>query len=616
MGFPMLDSTPGGPLPSQLLQERYGRGYFHGENSGFAHEGYGQVHATWRHWMPFLRAQVGTGARLLDLGCAYGFLVVEALDAGFDAVGVDASRFAIGEAGAWARPAVGRLLAAHAERLPFADASFDVITAFDVLEHVPRPELLLAEAARVLRPGGLLVGATPDPLLFGRSEETHVAEHVPSWWVRELERAGFSVSLRFFQAEWNLEIVARRAAPAPPISYDALGAPDPVLRCADDGIRLALRAGFGETTPERTRVVGNGALVYVLNRGDEPLALDVELELAEPASLALQLDGRVIGRTAGEATTLRAHALLPAGGHLLRFAIPAGWAWVRTLAVRAARSTHEALCLTLPFDMYERYALAAETVRRLAPDDAAVLDVGGTMGGGAGHLAWTGDFLPGRDVRVVDARAVDLPRHGVLDPRAPLPFADGAFPVVLALDVLEHVPAEARNAWLAELWRVAGRLLLVGAPFATPGVAEADRYLFELIRTRYGYEHGFLDEHLRHGHPDLDATRAFFTSRGASVATLPSGHLPSWILLQTVNAWLSHPEQDHAYVHANESANRAIGLASTVEPAYRHLLVIDRTGADHGTVLEPLVLRRTPDLEAVAAAIAALPIAADTREAP
>jgi 2-polyprenyl-3-methyl-5-hydroxy-6-metoxy-1,4-benzoquinol methylase len=610
----MLDSTPGGPLPSQLLQERYGRGYFHGENSGFAHEGYGQVHATWRHWMPFLREQVGTGARLLDLGCAYGFLVTEALDAGFDALGVDASRFAIGEVATWAPPAVGRVVAAHAERLPFADACFDVVTAFDVLEHVPRPELLLAEAARVLRPGGLLVGATPDPLLFERSEETHVAEHVPSWWVRELERAGFSVSLRFFQAAWNLEVVARRAAVAPPISYDALGAADPVLSTTDGEVLLALRAGFGEATAERTRVVGNGALVYVLNRGEVPLALDVELELAEPASLALQLDGRVVGRTTGDATSLRARTLLPAGGHQLRFAIPAGWAWLRALTVRAAAATHEALCLTLPFDMYERYALAAEVVRRVAPASDAILDVGGTMGGGAGHLAWTGDFLPDRDVRVVDARAVDLPRHAVLDPRAPLPYADGAFPVVLALDVLEHVPADARAAWLAELWRVAGRFLLVGNPFATPGVAEADRYLFELIRTRYGYEHGFLAEHLRHGHPDLEATRAFFVAHGASVATLPSGHLPSWILLQTVNAWLSHPEQDHAYVLANESANRAIGLASTVEPAYRHLLVIDRHGVDHGATLEPLVVRRTPDLEAVGAAIAALPRAASSGE--
>ena len=40
------------------------------------------------------------------------------------------------------------------ERLPFADASFDLVIAWDVVEHVQDPELLLAEMARVLRPDG------------------------------------------------------------------------------------------------------------------------------------------------------------------------------------------------------------------------------------------------------------------------------------------------------------------------------------------------------------------------------------------------------------------------------------------------------------------------------
>lgn len=605
----MLDSTPGEPLPSRLLQERYGRGYFHGENSGFAHEGYDRVHATWRHWMPFFATEVGAGARLLDLGCAYGFLVREAREAGLRAVGVDASRFAIAQASACAPDVAGRLLVAHAERLPFADASFDVVTAFDVLEHVPHPELLIAEAARVLRPGGLLVGATPDPLRFGRDEATHVAEHVPSWWVRVLEDRGFATSIRFFQAPYNLELVARLGGDAPRVSYDALGHDDPVLRVTGDPApSLALREGFGEVRDDGTRIAGDGAVVYVLNRVATPLELAITVTFDEPVAGSLALDGRVIARagTSDAARVLATRALLPSGGHALRLVLAAGWARLREIRVEATHATHERLCATLPFDMFERYALAAEALRTIAADTKRVLDVGGTMGGGAGHLAWTGDFFPGATVEVGDARPADVPGHRVLDPRASLPYADRAWPVVLALDVLEHVPACARDAWLAELWRVSGRFLLVGNPFATPGVAEADRYLFELIRARYGYEHGFLREHLEHGHPELAATAAFFTARGASVATLPSGYLPAWVLLQTLNAWLSHPEQDHTYVLANQLVNRAIGLASTAEPSYRHLLVVDREGRDHRAALEALVARRTPDLEAVGAAIAAL----------
>ena len=46
------------------------------------------------------------------------------------------------------------------EHLPFADASFDLVYCKQVLEHVRRPQPLLAEVARVLRPGGWLAGST------------------------------------------------------------------------------------------------------------------------------------------------------------------------------------------------------------------------------------------------------------------------------------------------------------------------------------------------------------------------------------------------------------------------------------------------------------------------
>ncbi|MFT6580065.1 MAG: SAM-dependent methyltransferase [Alphaproteobacteria bacterium] len=61
-------------------------------------------------------------------------------------------------------------VACDAQRLPFADGSFDDIVMFDVLHHVERPPLFLREAARVLRPGGRIVmmepGVTPISGLF------------------------------------------------------------------------------------------------------------------------------------------------------------------------------------------------------------------------------------------------------------------------------------------------------------------------------------------------------------------------------------------------------------------------------------------------------------------
>src|SRR5581483_8747886 len=93
---------------------------------------------------------------------------------------------------------------------------------------------------------------------------------------------------------------------------------------------------------------------------------------------------------------------------------------------------------------------------------------------------------------------------------------------------------------------------------------------------------------------------------GASVTVLPSGYLPAWALLQTMNAWLSHPEQDGAFPAANRLVNRSVGLASGCEPAYRHVLVVDRAGRDHSARLSDLVAPHGPDLAAVQAALAAL----------
>ena len=55
--------------------------------------------------------------------------------------------------------------------LPFADATFASVVAIHSIEHVPDPERMLAEVARVLAPGGRAMFATPNRLTFGRPDE-------------------------------------------------------------------------------------------------------------------------------------------------------------------------------------------------------------------------------------------------------------------------------------------------------------------------------------------------------------------------------------------------------------------------------------------------------------
>ena len=104
------------------------------------------------------REWVGTGGRVLDVGCRTGALTREYLE-GNEVVGVDVDRGALAQAAALGiEPVWGDA----GEALPFEDGRFDVVVVGELLEHLPLPQQTVAEARRVLRPGGRLVGSVPN----------------------------------------------------------------------------------------------------------------------------------------------------------------------------------------------------------------------------------------------------------------------------------------------------------------------------------------------------------------------------------------------------------------------------------------------------------------------
>jgi SAM-dependent methyltransferase len=97
-------------------------------------------------------ARVRSGTRVLDVACGPGRIAAAAAARGAVPVGLDAAVGMVAVARA-CYPEI-EFQRGDAERLPFADASFDVVLAGFVINHLPRPERALAEFARVLRPGG------------------------------------------------------------------------------------------------------------------------------------------------------------------------------------------------------------------------------------------------------------------------------------------------------------------------------------------------------------------------------------------------------------------------------------------------------------------------------
>jgi len=122
---------------------------------------------------PFL----GPG-RVLDLGCGSGHSFDRL--APRESVGVDLAAEAL----------VGQereTVVADMRSLPFPDLSFCSIVAVHSIEHVPDPERAVAEAARVLDPGGVAIFVTPNRLTFGRPDEIIDPYHHVELDPRELE---------------------------------------------------------------------------------------------------------------------------------------------------------------------------------------------------------------------------------------------------------------------------------------------------------------------------------------------------------------------------------------------------------------------------------------------
>ncbi|MEV1329520.1 methyltransferase domain-containing protein [Micromonospora costi] len=133
------------------------------------------------HWIAEARASLvppadRPDALLVDLGCGAGLLAPHLAGKGYRHVGVDLTRSALAQAAAHGVTAVNGDVAA----VPLADGCADVVSAGEVLEHVPDWRAAVAEACRLLRPGGLLVVDTLNDTALSRLVAVHIGERLPT----------------------------------------------------------------------------------------------------------------------------------------------------------------------------------------------------------------------------------------------------------------------------------------------------------------------------------------------------------------------------------------------------------------------------------------------------
>jgi 2-polyprenyl-3-methyl-5-hydroxy-6-metoxy-1,4-benzoquinol methylase len=183
---------------------------------------------TFRKRLNFVLRDGPKSGRALDVGCAAGFCMAGLRELGFETHGLEVSE----TIGSHAREYFGfdTVYIGTLESSPYPDAHFDLITMWDVVEHVPDPVALLVKARQLLKPGGLLVIETQDidsrfartlgPRWHHYKHEEHIYHFTPSTVRTLLGRAGFDVTKvthRLGGKYVSMHFIAERAARLHPV---------------------------------------------------------------------------------------------------------------------------------------------------------------------------------------------------------------------------------------------------------------------------------------------------------------------------------------------------------------------------------------------------------------
>lgn len=163
--------------------------------------------ALWRAAEARAIASIPLPRPLLDLGCGFGEFAGVFFDEPPD-VGLDISRRDLRLARE--RGTYRHLVQADGARVPFADEAFACILSVSVLEHIDEAERVIAEAWRVLRPGGVFVFTTPSPkmgemLLYPRLLAALGLRPLARWYGRLVDRFFHHVSLKPLE-RWSADL--------------------------------------------------------------------------------------------------------------------------------------------------------------------------------------------------------------------------------------------------------------------------------------------------------------------------------------------------------------------------------------------------------------------------
>jgi O-antigen biosynthesis protein len=224
-------------------------------------------------------------------------------------------------------------------------------------------------------------------------------------------------------------------------------------------------------------------------------------------------------------------------------------------------------------DLYQRYELLRRVLQQAfpAPGDRPVSVV--DVGSGPERLSERA-LGSGYMVTRTDVGDFDDPDIVRLHAGAPLPFDTDSCDVVVAMDVLEHVPAVLRPSLIDECSRVARHLVVVACPTDDEDVRAAEEELATVADAVSGRKLAFLEEHAAHGLPSESGIAGDLERTCGAVAVLTNAPLSNWSAMNSVdfvvNLRVGDPEVKQ---RVNRTLNVDPVLCRAGEPGYRKFFI-------------------------------------------
>ncbi len=227
--------------------------------------------------------------------------------------------------------------------------------------------------------------------------------------------------------------------------------------------------------------------------------------------------------------------------------------------------------LRASFDQYARYAyLYRLRHESYGAPRLRILDVGDPFGTIA-------PLFPLDETVSIDVYADDPVRDGhapLIGSGFELPFKDAAFDLVACHDVFEHLPADRRNAFVAELLRVSRGPVVIVAPFADPRVARCEAIVNGYWVSRLGHSLPALDEHAEFGLPSLEDLTGWLRAQDVDFRAHGDGWLYHWVAFWLLKGHLAYAGLEDELHQVDAAFNTLLRDEDRRAPHYRRAVVL------------------------------------------